>query len=86
MPSRRRTTVGQVADAIRAYVSAHPAACDSATGIQKWWLPAELANCSTADLAAALAALHAAGVLGETRLPDGEAVYSAAKQPRSVMH
>lgn len=82
MPSDRRSAVGLVEDAIRFYVLVHPAAADSAAGIQKWWLPPALANGSMADVKAALAALQIAGVLSQLRLPDGEIVYSAAR-PRT---
>jgi len=81
MPSDGRGAVGFVADAIRAYVLAHPGAADNAAGIQKWWLPPDLANRPTADVEAALEALRVAGVLSETRLPDGNVVYSAAQGP-----
>jgi len=81
MPSDGRGAVDFVADAIRAYISAHPGAADNAAGIQKWWLPPDLANGPTADVEAALAVLHVAGVLSELRLPDGNVVYSAAQRP-----
>jgi hypothetical protein len=78
MLSDGRGAVCLLEDAIRAYVLAHPSAADNAAGIQKWWLPPDLANGPTADVEAALAALHVAGVLSELRLPDGSVVYSAA--------
>jgi hypothetical protein len=80
MPSDGRGAVGPLEDAIRAYVLAHPGAADNAAGIQKWWLPPDMANGPTADVEAALAALHVAGVLSELRLPDGNVVYSAAQR------
>ena len=81
MPSDGRGTVSLLEDAIRAYVLAHPGAADNAAGIQKWWLPPNMVNGPTADVEAALAALHVAGVLSELRLPDGNVVYSAAQGP-----
>jgi len=56
MPSDGRDAVGPLEDAIRAYVSAHPGAADNAAGIQKWWLPPDMANGPKADVEAALAA------------------------------
>jgi len=83
MPSDGRGAVDLVAGAIRAYVLAHPGAADNAAGIQKWWLPPDMANGPTADVDAALAELHDAGVLSELRLPDGNVVYSA-QRPRKL--
>jgi hypothetical protein len=84
MPSEGRGAVSLVEDAIRAYVLAHPGAADNAAGIQKWWLPPDLANGPTANVEAALAALHVAGLLSELRLPDGRVAYSAARRPRTL--
>lgn len=86
MPSGGRSAVGLVEDAIRAYVLSHPGAADNADGIQKWWLPPDLANGPTTDVEAALAALHVAGVLRKVHLPDGNVVYSAAQQPGTLTH
>lgn len=78
MPSGRGDVVTSVLEAIRAYVRAHPSAADSPAGIQRWWLPPELANVRTADVMTALAMLQSAGELSGLRLPDGNIVYSAA--------
>ena len=82
MPSGRRA-VAALVEAIRAYVLAHPSAADSPAGIQRWWLPPDLANGSTADVVDALAALHGAGELNELHLPDGNVMYSAAHGPEA---
>ena len=86
MPSGDRGAVELVEDAIRAYVLAHPGAADNAAGIQKWWLPPDLANGPTADVEAALAELRVAGVLSELPMPDGNVVYSAAHWPGTSTH
>ena len=78
MPSGRDDVVAPVVEAIRAYVRAHPSAADSPAGIQRWWLPRDLANVRTGDVITALAMLHSAGELNELRLPDGNVVYSGA--------
>jgi hypothetical protein len=67
--------------AIQNYLAAHPFAADSATGIQRWWLPEDLACASVAVLDAALANLVAHGVLREEHLPDGNLMFASAVKP-----
>lgn len=62
--------------AIQVYVAAHPGAVDSVIGIRRWWLPAEFAYYSIADIEAGLRTLVAAGKMREQRLPDGRVVYA----------
>ena len=77
--------VTRLEQAIQDYLAAHPNAADSVTGIQRWWLPEELAYVSVALLDAALANLVAHGVLREEHLPDGNIMFApASKSPRPV--
>lgn len=64
--------------AIQDYLAAHPYAADSATGIQRWWLPGDLACGSIVVLNAALANLVAHGILREEHLPDGNRMFASA--------
>jgi len=78
-------TVTRLERAIQGYLAAHPYAADSATGIQRWWLPEDLACVSVAVLDAALANLVAHGVLREEHLPDGNLMFaSAAKSSKPI--
>lgn len=84
MSSSGRCAVGLLVEAIRAYVLAHPWAADNAAGIQKWWLPPDLANGPASDVEAALMELQIAGVLSELNMPDGNVVYLAAQRPGTL--
>jgi len=70
--------VAQRERAINLYLAAHPFAADCAIGIQRWWLPGDLACSSVADLEIALAIMTAKGVLREKKLPDGNVMYASA--------
>jgi hypothetical protein len=63
--------------AILAYLKAHPEAADTATGIKRWWLPPTLANVSSADVAAVLAAMVADGIMETRQLPGGHVIFAA---------
>jgi hypothetical protein len=67
--------------AIVAYLRTHPGAADNATGIQRWWLPAKLANVSSTEVAASLAALVGEGRLETQRLPGGHVIFSGVSKP-----
>ena len=60
---------------ILAYLQRHPAAADSARGIQRWWLAESEVALSTVEAAAE--ALAREGKVTKTRLTDGNAVFSA---------
>jgi hypothetical protein len=70
--------VTQLERALNLYLAAHPFAADSAIGIQRWWLPEDLACGSVADLEMALALMTAKGVLRAEKLPDGNVIYASA--------
>jgi hypothetical protein len=69
--------VESIAEALRRYVAAHPAAADSLEGVQRWWLPAELGPRAPAAVEWALAQLAKEGVVVQRRLPDGRVLYAA---------
>ncbi len=72
-PTRNR--VASVMEAIVAYLAAHPAAADTATGIREVWL----AGTATAgEVEAALEQLVARGTLVARLLPDGSLLFAGA--------
>jgi len=77
MTSTDKKMLATLERSIRAYLAAHPNAADSAVGIQRWWLPDELAFASITQLVTALRAVVATGGLAEHHLPDGSVIYSA---------
>jgi anthranilate phosphoribosyltransferase len=79
MTSTDNEMVATLERAIRAYLAAHPSAADSAVGIQRWWLPDEIAFASITELVAALRAVVATGELAEHHLPDGSVIYTAVR-------
>jgi hypothetical protein len=78
MTPHNLSRVAQLERAINLYLAAHPFAADSAIGIQRWWLPEDLACGSVADLEMALAIMTTKGALREKKLPDGNVMYSSA--------
>ena len=83
MPQSSETDASAFAGDIERYLSAHPDAADTLTGIRCWWLPAQAADVSTPVVEAALALLIARRVVVSTRLPDGGVLYAAARrEPR----
>ncbi|MEM5317139.1 hypothetical protein [Paraburkholderia sp. JHI869] len=62
------------------YLQQHPAAADSARGIQRWWLPGR--EVALALVEAALEHLASEGRITKTLLPDGNSVWSAGSLPR----
>ncbi|CAD6543054.1 hypothetical protein LMG27952_03981 [Paraburkholderia hiiakae] len=62
------------------YLQQHPAAADSARGIQRWWLPER--EVALALVEAALEQLASEGRITRTLLPDGNTVWSAGSLPR----
>ena len=73
------STAVRLERALRAYLTEHPNAADSALGIQRWWLPEEFAFVGIGELVLALRAIVATGQLVEHHLPDGSVVYTAAR-------
>jgi hypothetical protein len=68
-----------VKKAIRSYLSGHPEAADSAAGIAQWWLGELNGRVTVEDTERALAELVEAGVVERQILPDGRALYRAAR-------
>ena len=65
---------------LAAYLTANPEASDTAEGIGRWWLPAELADAE--PLAAALDRLVERGILERESGADGRLRYRKAKRGR----
>jgi hypothetical protein len=69
--------VGAVEDELRRYLLAYPGAADTASGIQKWWLPDRFAEEPAQRIQEALGRLVLGGVLVRVALPDGRTLYAA---------
>lgn len=67
-----------LAERIRSYVHAHPAASDSLRGIRDWWVRDVRPLPDEARLLAALEALAEAGELRRIQNPDGTVLWAAA--------
>lgn len=74
--------VAAVVAAVVAHLQAHPLAADSAAGVARWWVGAELVGVSLEDVEAALEQLVRSGVLRRLWLVDGTALYSQAAATR----
>lgn len=77
MGGRREARIEQLRDAILDYVRAHPDASDTAPGIVRWWLPANLVDGAVEMVDEVLRELSGSGALRCVRLPDGGLLYSA---------
>ncbi len=66
-------------NAIRSYLSGHPEAADSAAGIAQWWLGELNGQVTVEDTERALAELVEARMVEQQDLPDGRALYRAAR-------
>ena len=71
--SERTLVIAQI---IERYVSEHPRAADTATGISQWWV--EESHGSPADVQQALNYLVEIGRLARIVLADGTMIYSRA--------
>lgn len=71
----------EVAEAVLAYLSAHPGAADTLHGIVRWWLPQQRYSRESERIEAVLFALAVAGRLQVRALPDGQFLY-ALRAPR----
>ncbi|HKR25692.1 MAG TPA: hypothetical protein VJS15_10560 [Allosphingosinicella sp.] len=69
-----------LADLIRSYLRAHPAASDSLRGIRDWWLRDIRPAPDDARLLAALEALAEAGALSRIQNPDGTVLWTAGPE------
>jgi hypothetical protein len=70
--------ITQIADALRAYVSARPNAADSARGIREWWNGGQVPTPTPHQFEQALLRLEAEGLVARERLPDGGELWRAA--------
>jgi hypothetical protein len=77
MESIDHYTMAALKSGILAYLASHPSAADNAVGIQRWWLPVEMANATVAEVEAALAEMVNEGSLKTRRLPDGNVIFTA---------
>lgn len=73
-------TVGEVEQAIEAYLASHPGAADSEHGIATWWLPGLGIDVPVARVRQALGSLAERGVITVVALPGGT-IYRAAGRP-----
>lgn len=78
MPEHR---LGEVMEAIEAYLARHPEAADSAEGIARWWLAAGGLEVAADEVRRALARLIEFGIVRMDRTPDGRPLYRAAPPP-----
>ena len=74
----------QLAAAIEAYLTVHPAAADSAQGVADWWIGEMGVRASVPDVRAALEVLVKRGVVEAQVMVDGRKVYRAHHQPKRV--
>ena len=81
MPQSGETDASAIASVIERYLSLHPGAADTLTGIRCWWLTPEAADAPASLVEAALALLIARGLVVSTRLPDGGVLYASRRQP-----
>jgi hypothetical protein len=80
---RQGPDVGQVADAIRRHLAAHPHAADTAAGIQRWWVLPACGEVSLTLVEDALAQLEASGEIQRDEAPwSHEPVHRAAPRHR----
>jgi hypothetical protein len=78
MEERERKAVERTMMEIRRYLTSHPGATDTATGIVHWWLHEEPdAIGSLADVEWALELLEANGELERIAVRDGRVAYRA---------
>lgn len=64
-------------EAIAAHLAKHPAGCDTAEGICRWWLNAGTRGEDVSVVEEALEELVAAGTMRRRVLPDGGVVFFA---------
>lgn len=73
MPEDRDEKKFEIVRRLASYVDANPFACDSPTGIARWWLHLEVED--TASLQQALAWMQARHLMEEIVAPDGRLRY-----------
>jgi len=85
-PDRETATMqdrqlGELMEAIEAYLACHPEAVDSEEGIARWWLRSRGLEATAEDVRTALQRLIAFRTVRVTHTPDGRSVYGAAPRP-----
>lgn len=75
--SRSDSTARGIAEDIGHYLARHPYAADTASGIQRCWLPAKWADAPINRVEEALEILEEAGVVIKRHIPGGSVVYAA---------
>lgn len=75
--------LGELMEAIEAYLACHPEAVDSEEGIARWWLRSRGLEVTVEEVHAALQQLIAFRAVRVTHTPDGRSVYGAAARPPS---
>jgi hypothetical protein len=81
MSADDENAVATIADAIRRYLVTHPAAADTADGIQRWWLLPLQHEEPLALVELALDRLVDEGVMRRVVMEDGRVIYSHAHGP-----
>ena len=82
MPGTPESSAERLAGLIEAYLERWPRAADTEQGIAEWWMRDNSGvAASAADVASALDALLARGVVKSVRLPDGTQIYQSATAP-----
>lgn len=69
----------RLAGEIARYLAEHPAAADTLEGIRRWWLVRQRYDEASEQVQRALDRLEASGRVTKQVLPDGTAIYGAAK-------
>jgi hypothetical protein len=85
MAGNAADSVDAIAQAIEHYLVAHPDAADSVTGIQKWWLPAGLHDCTEETVQRAVERLETQDLLMRSALAGGAIVYSRKRVARGTL-
>ena len=84
MPQSGETDASAIASEIERYLSIHPDAADTLTGIRSWWLPPDASDVPTSVIEQALALLITRRVVVRRRLPDGGVLYASGRHdPRN---
>jgi hypothetical protein len=78
--SSRSERIELVMRELAQYISEHPHAMDTVTGVRDFWVPAFCGAVGTDVVQAALDALVAADVLDTGRLPGGDVIYTRGKR------
>jgi hypothetical protein len=74
--------ISAIAAEVLAYLEAHPEAADTADGILRWWLSAQHADASDADVERALERLVACDAVVRQPMADGRTLYARGTRPR----